>query len=312
MSRRLLVAIVLIINVMAFHLYGVNVNDYRFHSMPETSYYAGIHSIVKDKIGRIWFSGSDAVYMYDGVSFERQNDKLVPSSPDTWWTFLQVVTAADGCVYVGTNHGLMQYDYETETFDCVLDGNISSVEADETGTLWLIRNDAVESWTPLDSESQMQYPFADNMRITPQNLILASSGGQVYVASGNVLYGLNVLDGEYARLVEIGSGSSVVRDVETYEGKCYVLTTKDGVFEYDEKWRQTNHFRLPHEYEMSTVAKMLYLDPQGVLWTATQSGIFLIETQTSRTQMIRSNIHYPYSLPNNSVWSIYPDPDGGV
>ena len=96
MSRRLLVAIVLIINVMAFHLYGVNVNDYRFHSMPETSYYAGIHSIVKDKIGRIWFSGSDAVYMYDGVSFERQNDKLVSSSPDTWWTFLQVVMAADG------------------------------------------------------------------------------------------------------------------------------------------------------------------------------------------------------------------------
>ena len=22
--------------------------------------------------------------------------------------------------------------------------------------------------------------------------------------------------------------------------------------------------------------------------------------------------HYPYSLPNNSVWSIFPDPDGGI
>ena len=24
------------------------------------------------------------------------------------------------------------------------------------------------------------------------------------------------------------------------------------------------------------------------------------------------NLHYPYSLPNNSVWSIFPDPDGGI
>ena len=312
MTRRFTTCLALLLTVRAFLLPGANVNEYRFHSMPETSYYAGIHSIVKDKIGRIWFSGSDAVYMYDGVAFERQNDKLVSFSPDTWWTFLQVVTAADGCVYVGTNHGLMRYDYETETFKCVLDGNISSVEADLSGTLWLIRNDAVESWTPLGSEPPIQYPFADDMGITPQNLILASSGGQIYVASGNVLYGLSISDGQYVRLAEIGLRSSVVRDVETHEGKCYVLTTKDGVFEYDEKWRQTDHFRLPHEYEMSTVAKMLYLDPQGVLWTATQSGIFLIETQTSRTQMIRSNIHYPYSLPNNSVWSIYPDPDGGV
>ena len=28
--------------------------------------------------------------------------------------------------------------------------------------------------------------------------------------------------------------------------------------------------------------------------------------------MLRTNIYYPYSLPNNSVWTVYPDPDGGV
>ena len=28
----------------------------RFHSLPETSYYGGIHSIVKDDSGRLWFS----------------------------------------------------------------------------------------------------------------------------------------------------------------------------------------------------------------------------------------------------------------
>ena len=49
---------------------ALNVSDYRFHSLPETSYYGGVHSIAKDSIGRIWFSGSDAVYMYEGISFK--------------------------------------------------------------------------------------------------------------------------------------------------------------------------------------------------------------------------------------------------
>ena len=42
---------------------ALNIYDYRFHTMPETSYYGGIHSIAKDSIGRIWFSGYDALFM---------------------------------------------------------------------------------------------------------------------------------------------------------------------------------------------------------------------------------------------------------
>ena len=89
---------------------AVNVSDYRFHSLPETAYYGGVHSIAKDSVGRIWFSGSDAVYMYDGIDFNRYNDRLTAGTPDSYWTFLQIVTAADKSVYIGTNNGLMKYD----------------------------------------------------------------------------------------------------------------------------------------------------------------------------------------------------------
>lgn len=33
--------------------YAVDTKNYRFHQMPETSYYGGINSIVKDSVGRI-------------------------------------------------------------------------------------------------------------------------------------------------------------------------------------------------------------------------------------------------------------------
>ena len=63
---------------------GFDVADYRLHSMPETSYYGGIHSIAKDSVGRIWFSGYDALFMYNGNSFVRMNDRVAELSPASY------------------------------------------------------------------------------------------------------------------------------------------------------------------------------------------------------------------------------------
>ncbi|HEY6914334.1 MAG TPA: two-component regulator propeller domain-containing protein, partial [Paludibacter sp.] len=59
-------------------------------------------------------------------------------------------------------------------------------------------------------------------------------------------------------------------------------------------------------------AKKLYLDSLNVIWVATQSGLFLLDPLTSEMRHLRFNLQYTYSIPNNSIWSIYPDPDGGV
>ena len=53
--------------------YAVDTKNYRFHQMPETSYYGGINSIVKDSVGRIWFSGTDALFMYNGHTFKNMS-----------------------------------------------------------------------------------------------------------------------------------------------------------------------------------------------------------------------------------------------
>lgn len=79
--------------LLACAAHGFNVRDYRFHSMPETTYYGGIHSIAKDSVGRIWFSGYDALFMYNGSSFERMNEGVSSLSPSSYWMYGQVVTA---------------------------------------------------------------------------------------------------------------------------------------------------------------------------------------------------------------------------
>lgn len=295
-------------------LAALNLSDYRFHTMPETSYYGGVHSIAKDSVGRVWFTGSDAVYMYDGISFHRFNEKLTDKDPGAYWTFLQVVRAADKSLYIGTNNGLMRLDYASMDFDCVLEGNISCLLCDNAGRLWMIRNDSIESLSVLDPATSRRYPFTEDMQVSPLNLSIACSGADVYVSTGAKTYMLDTAEGTYSLFSEIDEAECVVRDVEEYGGYRYVLTARHGIycFASDGGGNPIEHYSLPKEYEKSTVAKELYLDSSGILWAATQSGLYLVELSNGRTHMLRMNIHYPYSLPNNSVWTIYPDPVSGV
>ena len=296
----------------AASLCAENLSDYRFHSLPETSYYGGVHSIAKDSVGRIWFSGSDAVYVYDGISFNRCNERITTYAPELYWTFQQVVRAADRCIYVGTNRGLMKYDYFGMCFKPVLDGKISFVTVDQKGVIWMIRNDSVESLSVGQSDTLRTYPFPEEIQVNPLSLSLACTAGKVFVSFGGDVYTLDEKTGGYEIFAEVEVPDCVVRDVEVYNGVTYVLTFRNGIYGFVEKGTVIAHYKLPKEYEKSTVAKELCLATDGMLWTATQSGLFLVDLSKGRTQMLRTNIHYPHSLPNNSVWTIYPDPDGGV
>ena len=293
-------------------LHALNIPDYRFHTMPETSYYGGIHSIAKDSVGRMWFSGYDALFMYNGTSFVRMTDLVTNLSPNSYWSYGQVITDNRKGLYVGTNQGLLRFDYRKLEFEFVLEGNIGSVTANNDGTVWLIRNNGIESFSPERLPAVTRYPMPPEMSAPGRTLTLVCTKEYVYAASGGDLYRLNRETGQYVLFASVGGGSCVIRDVMECNGSVYVLTLMDGLYECDGNGRIGRYFRLPLEYEKSAGAKELHLDSQGIIWVATQSGLLLLEPLTASTQLLRSDLHYPYSLPNNSVWSIFPDPDGGI
>lgn len=291
---------------------GFDIADYRFHPMPETSYYGGIHSIAKDSVGRIWFSGYDALFMYNGSSFVRMNDRVAELSPSSFWLYGQVVTGRHRTLYVGTNQGLLGFDYRMQRFETVLDGNIGSVMSDSDGTIWLIRNNGIESFDPERTPALRSYSLPDKIAADGSNLSLMCFDRHVYVSVGGRLFRLDPHTGQYELFTVLGTGKPLIRDVVEFNGSVYVLTLMDGLYECDAAGCVLRYFKLPTEYEKSAGAKELFLDSAGIIWVATQSGLMLLDPRNDTTRLLRSNLHYPYSLPNNSVWSVYPDPDGGV
>src|SRR5690606_8698502 len=130
----------------------------RFHKMPETSYYGGIHSITKDSVGRIWFSGYDALFVYNGNTFTQMNDLVISHSPRSYWAYGQVITDKSKRLYVATNQGLLRFNYQKQKFDRILQGNIGRIPAREDGTFCIIRDKKLQPFHPDNLPPVIDYP----------------------------------------------------------------------------------------------------------------------------------------------------------
>lgn len=295
-----------------FPVYGytLNISDYRFHNMPETSYYGGIHSIVKDSIGRIWFSGYDALFLYNGNSFIQMNDFVTKLLPDSYWAYGQVVTDSSKKLYVGTNQGLLRFNYQTKDFERVLDGNVGTVIPDKDGNLWLIRDNKVQSFRSGHLPYITNYPLPSDINVSTLTLICTNKN-DIYIGSNGKVYQLNKKTKKYHLFTVLGN-NDVIRDIVEYNESTYILTHMSGLYEYDNSGKLIQLHSLTREYGKSASTKKLYLDSSNIIWVATQSGLFLLDPITSELRQLRFNLHDKYSIPNNSIWSIYSDPDGGV
>lgn len=277
--------------------------DYKFYTMPETSYYGGIHSIAKDKIGRIWFSGSDALFIYDGQSFIPKTQDVANLSPNTVWTFCQVGVDGQGELYVGTNWGLLRYDYDKETFSIAVDGNIGFVSVSPSGRLWWVANNCPECFAANNPNGVNRIPLPRRAVVTA----FAAFDDCIYAACGNEVYRYDIKSEKYA-LAALVAGEDRIVDVLDYDLHIWVLTQMNGLYVFDYSGNLKRHLELVR----SSGAKKLHVDLRGSIWVATQAGIVILDPNTFETMLLQSDFSYPYSLSNNSVWSICSDSDGEI
>lgn len=287
---------------------AIDGRNWRFHRMTETSYYGGINSIARDSVGRMWFSGTDALYMYNGQSFVSKG--VQSSKPGFQVDYRAIRMDRERRLYVGTNCGLYVFDYLHERMEPVLEGNVGAIDTDGEGRIWMILDGTLARY---EGEGSVTcFPPSDGIVLPSKNFALSCSGAGVYAASAGEIFRIDGKTGEWKSFTTVGNAASSVSDVLENDGHVYVLTLMDGLYECAEDGTVLRSFRLPGGYDRSSTAKELYADPQGLLWVATQSGLLLVDVETGETELLGSDLSDPLSLPNNSVWSIYPDADGCV
>jgi signal transduction histidine kinase/DNA-binding response OmpR family regulator/ligand-binding sensor domain-containing protein len=294
--------------------------ELRFHTMPDATYYGGIHSIARDSVGRIWFSGYDAVYAFDGDRFIRMTELVTSQKPDDFWNIGFLTTDKDGRLYLATNQGLQRFDCAHGRFECIASGNIGNLESTADGSVWFICDGKVCSLEdpstpsgrpayPPGSKGSVIWPLPEDMDRDPRKLSLNCSGEHVWVASSGDLYRKDVC-GDFSAFHDFGSGAVV--DVLEAGDTVFVLTLSEGLYVCSQDGEVSSRYTLPIENDRASTAKQLYLGEDGILWVATQYGLMLVSPRSGCVNLLRANPIYPYSLPNNSVWSFFPDGEGRV
>ena len=310
----------LILLCLLLSLSGEATPSLRFHTMPGGSYYGGIHSIAKDSTGRIWFSGYDAVYSYDGDRFTPRTELVTGQGPALVWNFGFLTTDRRGRLYLATNHGLQRYDCAHGRFDCIAQGNIGNLESTADGTVWFICdgnlcsvedgfNPSGQPTYPPGSRESVLWPMPKEMDKDPRKLSLNCSGEHVWTASAGDLY-RREKHGGYTHFRNFGS--SAVVDVLESSDTVFVLTLSEGLYVCSRKGDILSRYTLPILNDRASTAKQLYRDPDGTIWVATQYGLMLVNPATQKVEILRPNPTHPYAIPNTSVWSFYPDSDGCV
>lgn len=308
-TRILSVALSAVALLSAGTLNALDTKDYRFHRMPETSYYGGINSIAEDALGRIWFTGTDAFFVFDGIAFKQV--RLENPSPGTPLDYRSVRSTPDGSLFVSTNVGLFRMDHETGEFILESPCGFSILEIDGQGRLWFLMDDVLtcRAW----DGSLSSYPLKD---VRPDACHCTPSS--VFISASSTLWRLDVqtgafsLMGTYADRSADRNQSPAIADIEELDGKYYILSESDGIFQCAPDGSVTAHFAAPRENGKAVLSKQLHIGADGNILVATQTGLQFVDPRTGETSLMHSDLKNPHSIPNESVWCFSPGNERGL
>lgn len=286
---------------------AVDISRYRFHVMPETAYYGGIQSITKDRLGRIWYTGPDAVFMYDGNSFYQLNELASASQPQLKWGYGTIITDKDGGLFLATNHGLLEFNYEHFSFDLIVQRKIRSVSLHDDGKLYMLSGDSV-LWYDKKDKNLQGFQLPENKLFS--NVI--TLGGDIYVSQAGVLYKVETKTRRLVQFANMGGSANLLNDALEYKGSYYFLTQRRGIYVTDLKGNVKKRIPVSVTGSQSAMSKKLFLDQTGIIWVATQIGLFLYDPVKESGSFLKMNLNDDLSLPTNSIWTIYRDRDQGV
>ncbi|WP_443946736.1 response regulator [Pedobacter sp. AW1-32] len=288
------------------NLLAIDISRYRFHVMPETSYYGGIQSIAKDSLGRIWYTGFDGLFMYDGNSFYQLNDLVYAIKPNLKWAFGSLLRDKKGNLFLATSHGLLKFDYARFSFQIAVPGRIRSVCLNNDGNLFMLADKELIAYNHLTFKAR-HFTLPGNKYFGG----VTSVNGKVFLAQDEHLLQFEQKTGRFSSFADFEPSSSVVSDVLEHHGLYYFLSQRNGIHVTDGNGALVREIPVTFGGQ-PVLAKKIHVDQSGIIWVATQAGLFLYDPTQQQSGFLRMNLNDAFSLPNNSIWTIYADPDQGA
>ncbi|MEO6549241.1 MAG: two-component regulator propeller domain-containing protein [Ferruginibacter sp.] len=272
---------------------------------------------LQDNKGFLWFGTKDGLDRFDGYSF-----KVFRNSPDDSGTignnFIRsLYEDPNGILWAGTENGLYQFDAVTEKFS-LLQGSagapIRDITMDAKGNLWFIWGFTISKYN-LQRHLFERYEVADHFEATS---ICITSDGTLWAST--TLSFIERYDAATNKFIahDVFSHSVpavskwIERVYATRQGKIMIGTSNQGAKIFDTKTNDYKDILTYNTNKTPVFARNFVQTSDKEFWIATESGIFIYNTETGRSINLQKKYNDPYSITDNAVYCFVKDKEGNI
>lgn len=302
--------------MVSLSLIGQSFNFRHYHVENGLSHNTVMCSL-QDQYGFMWFGTKNGLNRFDGYHFRvyRHDPKQAGSLGHNF--IHSLLEDENGLIWVGTLKGLYRYDPHKDSFAAVpetKDKDITHLQTDGKGNIWFLAANALQRYTPQQQQvtafEHGEYGEITSITITKDNDVWVST------ARGFVQRYQEDNDGFESFAIFDEATPVVTRWIEkiedTGDGRLFVATSSQGIKLFDLATRQSTDIPIKNADQSLVFARDFLKTGTDEYWMATESGIYVYHIKNQQYTHLRNNLHDPYSLSDNAVYTLTKDKEGGI
>ncbi|RYE35702.1 MAG: hybrid sensor histidine kinase/response regulator [Sphingobacteriaceae bacterium] len=276
-----------------------------------------VYCSAQDKQGFLWFGTKDGLNRFDGYSFKTfrhdgSNKKSIGNN------FIQTLYLdRQGILWIGTAAGIYHYNAQDESFIPIKTASaieVRSIVKDSRDNCWFIGNNTVftyqKSEQKLISYKPYQHFDATSIAITATGEIWVSSTTgtlEKLDPATKTFAPVNVF--EHSKKV---ASNYIEKIFAAGDQKIFVGTSTQGFKIFDAKNSTYQDVLTYNKNKTEIFVRDFLRYNDHEYWIATESGIFIYNTQNNSFINLNKQYNDPYSLSDNAVYTLFKDSEDGV
>ena len=297
-------------------VYAGDGREYKFRTMSPSGGlgYDGVKSIIQDRNGFIWIVTADELFHFDGFNYKRYSKRMAVRNEFSSSVYFQsVFSDSKRRLYLATSQGVFLYNEDSDMFERVYGGAVTRIYEDGSGSLWFT-GDELGLYNP-ETGDYTHFDMMDSESTYMNSVLCSAPGGRdIYIGTDwGKIFCIKGRDREIDVVYAFPERTRIAA-ARFVGDRLWVLSETKGLFVLNvrEKRIEKRYDFLLQEAENKVPAKCLYVDNQGRMWIGTQQGLYLFDPEREVYRLFTRDVKEPFSLVNNSVWTIAGDEQGNL